>query len=373
MYIKSMKAALYFKHGDTKVVSVIDNYPVPRVRKGQVLVKVLAAGINARDPKLIANNIPQMIIPTPKVIGTDVCGVVISTERCSTHRFTVGDKVMALLDLLYTTKGALAEYLAINEAELVIAPSRLTAVESASIPLVGLTVVQALQPYLRSVQQRSENKRILIQGGSGGLGSFAVQYCKRVLGMYVVATCSAQNAAYVQELGADIVLDYESDDPQQSFLRSPATAAARCDVVLDSKAYLYEKATLAGGVLQPDGWYVHIPASPSTLHAADRDPLQLAIPESRPDRYLANKWKQFYHNRLVQFFKRGNHLHYSYSFVKPCANQLAVIASYYASGDIIPSALNIYGMDTAGVHAALAQMESGHTRGKVVIKIAENF
>jgi len=274
-----------------------------------------------------------------------------------------------MLELLYTPTGAVAEYIAVDEAALVHAPARLSAVESASIPLVGLTIMQAMLPYLKSIGQQSANKRVLIQGGSGGLGSFAVQYCKRVLGMHVTATCSTQHMAYVSALGADTVIDYTATPSGLSFLDS----VRGCDVVLDSKAYLYEKATLGGTVLKPEGWYIHIPASPNALQRRERDPFHCAIPESRLDRYITNKWKQFYHNKVVRFFKRGNHFHYSYGFVKPNASQLAVISSYYNSGDIEPSSLSVFPMDTEGVQGALAQMESGHTQGKVVIKIAENF
>lgn len=359
-----MKAALYFKHGDTRVVSVIENYPIPEVKSGQALVKVLAASLNARDPKLIANAIPEVIIPTPKVIGSEFCGVVISTQNCKTDKLKVGDKVIAMLDLLYNNNGAVAEYVAVNEKDLVHAPLRLSAIESASIPLVGLTIMQAMLPYLRSIHQQSANKRVLIQGGSGGLGSFAIQYCKRVLCMHVTTTCNTEHVEYVRGLGADTVIDYTA----QSFL----DRVSNCDVVLDSKAYLYEKVTLNSNVLKQDGWYIHIAASPNQLVKKDKDPLRCSIPESRLDRYLANTWKQFYHNKVVRIFK-PHHFHYSYVFVKPNPNQLAVIASYYTSGDIEPSALNVFPMDTEGVQGALAQMESGHTRGKVVIKIAENF
>ena len=146
-----------------------------------------------------------------------------------------------------------------------------------------------------------------------------------------------------------------------------------CDVVLDSKSYIYEKATLASSVLSPGGWYIHIPSSPNTLQGRDRDPLHCSIPESRMDRYLANKCKKFYYNTIVHLLKRGNHLHYGYGFVKRNSNQLAVIASYYTSKDIQPPAINVFTMDTMGVQAALALMETGHTLGKIVIKIAENF
>ena len=237
-----MKAAAFYSHDGVVSVKTVENYPLPIPTQGQVLIKVLAAGLNPRDVKLMSYKIPEFIIPLPKVVGTDICGIVVSIDKCKHPKFKVGDRVYALLDLLHNHDGAVAEYVAVKEELLAIAPSNLTANECASIPLVSLTVLQALSPYLKSINYQSANKRILVQAGAGGIGSFAVQYCKHVLQMHVFATCSAVHIPMVKSLGADIAIDYQHQDYTQ--------IAIGCDVVLDCVSYIYEEQTLRSHVLK---------------------------------------------------------------------------------------------------------------------------
>ena len=239
-----MKAAAFYSHDGVVAVRVVDNYPVPVPEQGQLLIKVLSAGLNPRDVKLVSYKIPEFIVPLPKVVGTDICGIVISTDKCKNSKFKTGDRIYALLDLLHNHDGGVAEYVAVKQELLALAPTNLTANECASIPLVALTVVQALAPYLKSVNYESANKRVLIQAGAGGVGSFAVQYCKHILQMHVFATCSAMHIPMVKALGADIVIDYHHDDFTQ--------IALGCDVVLDCKSYIYEERTLNSNVLKTD-------------------------------------------------------------------------------------------------------------------------
>jgi NADPH:quinone reductase-like Zn-dependent oxidoreductase len=161
--------------------------------------------------KCLENNISQSVIPLPKTLGCEFSGRVTSTTTCYTNYFQVGDNVVGMLPLVWTQKGAAAEYITVNENLCAKVPHNISAIETAGIPVAGLTVVQALKEFLHenSFPGSTTGKRILIQGASGGIGTFSIQYCKNVLGMYVIATCSEGNIPFIRSLGADEIIDHE--------------------------------------------------------------------------------------------------------------------------------------------------------------------
>ena len=168
-----------------------------------VLVQVHAAGLNLLDSKIRDGEF-KMFLPykTPFVLGHDVAGVVVKTGT-QVKRFKVGDAV-------YSRPrdhriGTFAEYIAIHQDDVALKPKNLTMVEAASIPLVGLTVWQALVER----GKLKAGQKAFIQAGSGGVGTFAIQLARH-LGAKVATTTSAANAGLVKGLGADVIIDYKT-------------------------------------------------------------------------------------------------------------------------------------------------------------------
>jgi alcohol dehydrogenase len=357
--IVDMKAVSYSKHGVQSPLLLSTAFPFPKARNGELIVKIFAAGLNVRDLKIHDNEIPNFIIPLPKIIGTDFCGIVFSTDQIPNTPYKVGTRVIGMIDVLYTHAGTVAEYVAINESYLAIAPPSLSAVNCAAIPCTALTVVQGLAEFLESTNYQTSHKRILIQGGAGGVGSTAVQYCKKILNMYVIATCSTNNVDFVKELGADEVIDYT----KQAF----EEVATNCDVVFDCQSYLYEKRTLTGDILKKHGWYINVPSSPNNLRGEYQDPLNIAIPESRIDNYLVGKTREFV-NKLGNAINFSSY-HYKFFYVTPNGSQLATMATYYDQKLMIPVINKVYKMSECT--EAFKHLATGHTRGKTVVTVVE--
>jgi NADPH:quinone reductase-like Zn-dependent oxidoreductase len=206
-----MTSIIYHNHQSIESIEFDRYTPLPIPARGEILIKVLAFGINPIDVKCLENNISQTVIPIPKTLGCEFSGRVVSTTTCYTNYFQIGDLVVGMLPMIWTQKGAAAEYITVNENLCAKVPTNVNAIDAAGIPLAGLTVVQALREFLQenSFPGSTTGKRILIQGGSGGIGTFAIQYCKNVLGMYVIATCSERNIPFIRSLGVDEIVDHE--------------------------------------------------------------------------------------------------------------------------------------------------------------------
>jgi NADPH:quinone reductase-like Zn-dependent oxidoreductase len=174
----------------------------PAAGQGQVLVRVRAAGVNGIDWKVregyVRNAFPLQL---PAVLGIELAGVVAAVGP-GASRFHVGDRVMGPLGGL----GAYADFVAVNEANLSLTPDGLDDVQAAAIPVAAVAAWQSLHHAgpIRSGQ------RILIHGAAGGLGGYAVQYAKRA-GAEVFATAATAHVAYVRSLGADHVIDYQTE------------------------------------------------------------------------------------------------------------------------------------------------------------------
>jgi len=177
----------------------------PKLQADEVLVEIHAAGINLLDSK-IRNGEFKLILPykAPFVLGHDVAGV-ITKVGAHVQQFKVGDEVYARP--ADHRIGTFADFIAIKEADVALKPEKLSMEEAASIPLVGLTAWQALIEK----GNLKKGQKVLIQAGSGGVGTFAIQLAK-YLGATVATTTSAANVELVKSLGADVVIDYKKDD-----------------------------------------------------------------------------------------------------------------------------------------------------------------
>ncbi len=233
------------KHGGRIV-----DMPQPEVRDNDVLVQIHAAGVNLLDAK-IADGEFKIFLPYsfPLVLGNDVAGVVVRVGSRA-RRFKPGDEVYARPDK--DRIGTFAEFISMDEDDVAIKPRGLTMEEAASIPLVGLTAWQALveKANLKSGQ------KVFIQAGTGGVGTFAIQLAKH-LGATVATTASGANFELVKALGADVVIDYKTEDFE--------TMLHGYDVVLHSQDSKTLDKSLR--VLKPGGKLISISGPPDPAFA----------------------------------------------------------------------------------------------------------
>jgi NADPH:quinone reductase-like Zn-dependent oxidoreductase len=203
-----MKAIVRETYGPPDVL-VLEEVPLPTLRDGDVLVRVHAASANAGDWHLLRGTpLPFRLVaglrrPKFKIIGTDVAGHVEAVGR-NVIQFRPGDEVFG--ELSRCGFGAYAEFAAAPETALALKPANLSFEEAATIPTAGCTALQGLR---KGRIQRGQ--RVLINGASGGVGTFAVQIAK-TFGTEVTAVCSTRNVDMMRSIGADHVLDYSKDD-----------------------------------------------------------------------------------------------------------------------------------------------------------------
>ncbi|MEH7234636.1 NAD(P)-dependent alcohol dehydrogenase [Bacillus sp. JJ1562] len=200
-----MRAAVYTTYGPPEVMEIKDVEQPSIKEDDRVLIRVHSASVNALDylyrkgylPTRLGNGLTK---PKNSVLGIDVAGTIEAVGK-NVHRFKVGDHVFG------SCFGSHSEYVSPRENSLSHMPKNVTFEEAAAIPCAGQTALQAL----RDVAQVKQGQRVLIYGASGGVGHFAVQLAK-YFGAEVTAVCSTSNLDWVQELGADHVIDYTKED-----------------------------------------------------------------------------------------------------------------------------------------------------------------
>ena len=258
-----MKAAFFMKTGGPEVLQIGD-LPDPIAGSGQIVVDVHAASVNGADWQ-VRNGSYARATRFPWVPGRDFSGVV-AARGAGASDFAVGDPVFGVVER--TDDGCYAEKLAVQAAIVARKPDRLSHVEAAALALIGLTSLVALEDTLHL--KRGET--ILIQGGAGGVGSFAIQLAKRI-GARVISTASAANLEYVRGLGADQVIDYNAQD----FTK----VVSGCDAAFDTVGG--EVALRSFAVLRPGGRAAFI-ASGAKAPAPPRPDVTSLRPDVRRDR-----------------------------------------------------------------------------------------
>jgi NADPH:quinone reductase-like Zn-dependent oxidoreductase len=228
-----MKAAYFMKNGGPEVLQYGD-VPDPVARPGEVLIDIHAASVNAADWKVRAGHYAP-ITDFPYVPGRDFSGVVAALGD-GVKDFAVGDAVFGVCDVGHD--GAYAERIAIQSAIVATKPESLSHVECAALALIGLTALVSIEDTLRL----KAGETILVQGGAGGVASFAIQLAKH-LGARVITTASAANHDYLRRLGADQIIDYNAQD----FTK----VVSGCDAVFDTVGDEVAKRSFV--VLRPGG------------------------------------------------------------------------------------------------------------------------
>lgn len=332
-----MKAFTVDRYGKKGALRLAD-MPMPELRDDEVLVQVHAAGVNLLDSKIKSGEF-KLILPyrLPLVLGHDVAGVVVHVGP-RVQQFKLGDEVYARTDDFRI--GTFAEFVPVKEASVALKPKDLTMEEAASIPLVALTAWQALVEKANL----KKGQKVFIQAGSGGVGTFAIQLAKH-LGATVATTTSTGNVALVKSLGADVVVDYKTQD-FEDVLRD-------YDVVLNSQ----DNKTLVKSlrVLKPGGKLISISGPPDLAFGQEiKAPgfVRLVL------RLLSSG---------VRRKARSLGVDYAFLFMRANGSQLSEITRLFDAGVIRPVVDRVFPF--AETNAAMAYVEAGRAKGKVVVKL----
>jgi NADPH:quinone reductase-like Zn-dependent oxidoreductase len=273
-----MKAAYIEQFGGPEVVKYGD-LPDPSAGAGQIVVDAHAASVNGADWKVrVGGHGPQKF---PLILGRDFSGVV-SAVGAGVMDLRVGDEVFGVLEL--GREGAYAEKVFIAAPLVAKKPSGVSHVDAAALALTGLTALVSVEDSLKL----KSGETILIQGGAGGVASFAIQFAKH-LGARVITTASAANAAYLRDIGADQVIDYNTTD----FTK----AVSNVDAVLDTVGG--DVATRSFAVLKPGGRAAFI-ASGKTAPKPERSDVTALRPYAGRDRPHLDRIAALYQKGVIR-------------------------------------------------------------------------
>lgn len=332
-----MKAFSISKYSKTDKLQMVD-LPLPDIKENEVLVEIHAASINQLDAKLKSGEF-KMLLPykLPLVLGHDVAGI-ITKVGARVKQFNVGDEVFARVSDFKI--GTFAEFIAVSESDLAIKPKNSSMEEAASVPLVALTVWQA---FVEKADLK-KGQKVFIQAGSGGVGTIAIQVA-RYLGATVATTTSTANFELVRSLGADVVIDYKTQDFE--------TLLKEYDLVLHSQDTKTLEKSLR--ILKPGGKVISISGPPDTTFAKEAG---LS--------WLMKTAIFFLSNKVRKQAKRLS-IDYSFLFMKANGKQLSEIGKLIEAGVIRPVIDKVFPFEQT--NEAMNYVESGRAKGKVVLKM----
>ncbi len=200
-----MKAAQINKYGGIEVVEINKNAQRPPTAKGKILVEVRAAGVNPVDWKIREGHFQQMApLKFPVTLGGDFSGVVLEVGE-GISGFKRGDEVYGSAIILGGGSGSFAEFALANAKAVAIKPKKVNHIEAAALPLAGVSALQALLDHM----DLKKGQKILIHGGAGGIGTFAIQIAGYI-GAFTATTVSKSDIQHAKDLGADEVIDYKN-------------------------------------------------------------------------------------------------------------------------------------------------------------------
>ena len=310
----------------------------PTPKPDEILVQVDAVGLNPVDTMIPKGTFkPFLKFNLPATLGSDLAGVAIEVGNRVTH-FKPGDSVFASIFDLGT--GSLAEFAVVPERAAAPKPASLDFVQAASIPMVGLTSWQALKERANL----KAGQKVFIPAGSGGIGTFAIQLAKH-LGAKVGTTTSTANVDLVRGLGADEVVDYKKQEFE--------------DVLRDYDAVL---GTVRGNALEKS---VQILKPRSTIVSLIGPP-DAAFARARGMNVIMKTVFAVLSRKIIRLSKKRGTA-YSFLFVHPDGGQLTEIGALLDAGRIRPVIDKIFPFEQA--KDALAYLEQGRAKGKVVVKI----
>lgn len=310
----------------------------PVIKENDVLVQVHSASINPLDVKLKSGEYKSLLpYKFPLILGHDVAGTV-TKIGAKVSRFKVGDEVFARpADFRI---GTFAEFIAVNENDAALKPKNISMEKAASIPLVALTVWQA---FVDKAKLKKDQK-VFIQAGSGGVGTIAIQLAKH-LGATVATTASAGNFDLVKSLGADIVIDYKTQDFE--------TILKDYDLVLNNQ----DEKTLDKSmkILKSGGKVVSISSPPDPAFAKE----------------IGLSWFMktaiFFLSRKVRSQAKKLGVDYSFLYMQANGKQLSEIGKLIETGVIRPVVDKVFSFEQ--MNEAMAYVSSGRAKGKVIVKV----
>ncbi len=311
-----MKAIVYQKYGSPDVLE-LQEADEPTVTDGEVLVRVHAASVNPLDwhflrgKPFVVRIFAGLIKPKRKILGADVAGRVEAVGGKVTQ-FQPGDEIFG------NKSGAFAEYLCVREDGVVLKPANLTYEEAAAVPVAALTALQGL----RDKGQIQPGHKVLINGASGGVGTFAVQIAKS-FGAEVTGVCSTRNLDMVRSIGADRVVDYSEEDFTQT--------GGRYGLILDAVGN--HSLSDCKRALRANGIYVAVAGS-----------LGRAL-------WIAMTGRK----RMVSMLTKSNR------------EDMGFLKELLETGKVTPVIDRSYPLSE--VDEALRYLEEGHAQGKVVITV----
>jgi len=311
VYSETMKAIVAHEFGGPEVLK-LEDVPRPEPKENEILIKVVAAGVNPVDAMIRSGKFGAK---APVIPGYDIAGVV---EKAGTKvtKLKAGDAVYAYINI--PRGGGYAEYATATEKEAALKPKSISFTEAAAVPVVALTAWQALFDSAKL----SAGQTVLIHGGSGGVGTFAIQMAK-ARGAKVIATASTANQDLLKQLGADVPIDYT----KQKF----EDVAKDVDVVLDS---------------------------------VGRDTLKRSYGTVKKGGFIATLVARLDQAELNKHGIRGASIS-----VEPNSAELTEIGKMIDEKKIRVIVSQTFPLAEAA--NAQRQVETGHTRGKIVLKIAE--
>ncbi|ASV88229.1 zinc-binding dehydrogenase family protein (plasmid) [Ochrobactrum quorumnocens] len=334
--MKAFVVEKYNKKGPLRLADV----PEPQIGANDVLVRIHATAINLLDSKIRDGEF-KLFLPyrRPFILGHDLAGTVLRVGA-NVRQFKLGDEVYGRPRDLRA--GTFAEMIAVDVADLALKPKSLSMEQAASIPLVGLTAWQALV----EVGKVKPGQKVFIQAGSGGVGTFAIQLAKH-LGATVATTTSPANVELVKGLGADVVIDYKTQDFEQ--------VLSGYDLVLNSQ----DAKTLAKSlnVLKLGGKLISISGPPDVPFAKS---LRLNL-------ILRFVMRMLSRGILKKARSRG--VDYVFLFMRAEGQQLGEIAKLIDADIIRPVVDKVYPF--AQTAEALAYVETGRAKGKVVVAVLQ--
>lgn len=318
-----MEACIYKSFGKEPVLEWVDNWPEPECRSNSLIVKVTASSINPKDALLRKGKFSKTLArdPLPRITGLDVSGTVIKVGSKVSH-FKVGDVVYGMTNNF--SGGVLSTLTELCETEVAKAPTTLSLINASSMPLSAQTALQAL----RDIGHVGIGKKVLITGASGGVGHFAIQLSKH-FGAEVHGLCSGHNIEFVSSLGAHYVHDYKEKEPSE--------IDHHFDVIFDA-AGRYERSDFAKQLGKEGIFVTTVPTGKSLVFE------------------LLARLNMSKKSRLVS--------------VQSSFKDLSYLASLVDSGDLIPHVQKTYGKKQ--IVEAHTQIQSGHTKGKIVVSMTLN-
>jgi len=317
-----MKAVIIEEFGDEEKL-LLAEVEKPRPAPQEILVEVAFAGVNPVDWKIREGWLKKMFEHQfPLILGWDISGKDVEVGA-SVKGFKVGDEVFAYTRKPIVKWGGYAEFIAVDAHAAAKKPAKVSLAESAALPLVTLTAWQSLV----DVAHLKKGQTVLVHAGAGGVGGMAIQLA-HAIGATVITTASLKNHDYVKALGAGVAIDYTKEDFVSAIKRLYPEGV---DVVYDCVGGEIEKRSLA--LVKSGGWFVTI-----------------------------------CNHKLDPTIAREYQINVSSVFVRPDGKELSEIAQLIDEGKIRPPQVEMLPLDS--VKEAHIKQKSGHTRGKIVLKVS---